>query len=220
MSRARSMSRCRASGSSGGSTNAGTPAHPCGDPASHDNPRDAVLACASQAAIAVARGDESAAGRAYSCCLARWPLRVRFAERHLRRFLALGYVLSDPLRAHWDGVELGPSHQAARAAARALRQAREGDLTAARKLPPAHALCFLPLPWSVELAARLAAAGHPEGRTLGGWLTPSAQPSTGGSVNHPGKSARPWPRERRDCRLSCPHHRRTEPVSTSWERCG
>lgn len=45
---------------------------------------------------------------------------MRFAERHLRRFLALGYIVNDRLRAHWDSVDLGLSHLAARAAARAL----------------------------------------------------------------------------------------------------
>ena len=93
---------------------------PCGDPADYDNPRDATLACAAQAAVAVARGAEPAARQAYARHLARWPVEDRFAERHLRRFLALGYVLNDRLRAHWDGVALGPSHLAARATARVL----------------------------------------------------------------------------------------------------
>ena len=146
------------------------PSLPCGDPADYDNPRDAVLACAAQAAVAVVRGAEPAAREAYARHVARWSVEDRFAERHLRRFLALGYVLNDRLRAHWDGVTLGPSHLTARATARALLQARAGDLTAARELPPAHALCFLPLPWSVELAARLAAAGHRHGHELGRWL--------------------------------------------------
>jgi LuxR family maltose regulon positive regulatory protein len=146
------------------------PALPCGDPEDKDNPRDAILACVAQAAIAVARGDEHTARQAYARNLARWPIEIRFAERHLRRFLALGYVVNDRLREHWDGVDLGPSHLAAREAARALLLARAGDVTVAARLTSAHALCFLPLPWSVELAARLAAAGHPRGPELGRWL--------------------------------------------------
>ena len=146
------------------------PPLPCGDPAGYDNPRDATLACAAQAAVAAGCGAELQARQAYARHLARWPVEDRFAERHLRRFLALGYVLSEPLRAHWDSVALGPSHLAARTAARALVRARAGDLTDAAGLAPAHALCFLPLRWSVELAARLAAAGHPHGHSLGGWL--------------------------------------------------
>jgi DNA-binding SARP family transcriptional activator len=146
------------------------PPYPCGDPAGYDNPRDATLACAAQAAVAAARGAEPEARQAYARHLAGWPVEDRFAERHLRRFLALGYVLSDRLREHWDSTALGPSHRAARAAARVLLRARAGDLAGADELTPEHALCFLPLPWSVELAARLAAAGHSYGHRLAGWL--------------------------------------------------
>ena len=167
------------------------PSLPCGDPADYDNPRDAVLACAAQAAVAVAGGAEPAARQAYARHVARWPVEHRFAERHLRRFLALGYVLSNRLRAHWDGVALGPSHLAARAAARALVQARAGDLTAAGALPPAHILCFLPLPWSVELAARLAAAGHPHGLELGRWLADTLGSAVHRQLRETARSARP-----------------------------
>jgi DNA-binding SARP family transcriptional activator len=167
------------------------PPQPCGDPAGHDNPRDAVLACAAQAAVAVAHGDECAARRVYGRFLASWPLEVRLAERHLRRFLTLGYVLSDRLQTHWDGVELGPSHRAARSAARALRQARTGDLAAAGRLSPAHALCFLPLPWSVELAARLVAADHPGGLELGRWLADTVGPAVHRQIRETAQSADP-----------------------------
>ncbi len=166
------------------------PSLPCGDPADYDNPRDATLACAAQAAVAVARGAESAARQAYARHLARWPVEDRFAERHLRRFLALGYVLNDRLRAHWDSVTLGPSHLAARATARALVRARAGDLTDAGELAPAHALCFLPLPWSVELAARLAAAGHPHGHRLGRWLADTLGPAAHRQFRETARSAR------------------------------
>jgi len=166
------------------------PSLPCGDAADYDNARDAVLACAAQAAVAVARGAEPAARQAYARHVARWPVENRFAERHLRRFLALGYVLNNRLRTHWDGVALGPSHLAARAAARALVQARAGELTAARELPPAHALCFLPLPWSVELAARLAAAGHPHGHELGRWLADTLGPAVHRQLRETARSAR------------------------------
>jgi DNA-binding SARP family transcriptional activator len=153
------------------------PPLPCGDPADYGNPRDATLACAAQAVVALARGAEPEARQAYARHVASWPVEDTFAERHLRRFLALGYVLSEPLRAHWDRVALGPSHLAARATARVLIRVRAGNLTGAGELPPAHALCFLPLPWSVELAARLAAAGHPHGLTLGRWLADTLGPA-------------------------------------------
>jgi LuxR family maltose regulon positive regulatory protein len=97
--------------------------------------------------------------------------------------------LNDRLRAHWDGVALGPSHLAARATARVLMQARAGDLTAAGELTPAHALCFLPLPWSVELAARLAAAGHPHGHELGRWLADTLGPTVHRQLRETARSA-------------------------------
>ncbi|MFS8098674.1 hypothetical protein LFM09_16200 [Lentzea alba] len=134
-------------------------------PAGQDNARDAVLACASQAAVAVTRGEEDLARDIYKQHLARWPADNKVAERHLRRFLTLGYVLSDELRERWDSTDLGPSHRRARAAGRAFVQARQGDLS--EDVPAEHALCFLPLPWSVELAVRLAATGKTK---LGGWL--------------------------------------------------
>lgn len=133
--------------------------------AEQDNPRDAVLACAAHAAVAVTRGEEDLARDIYKQHLARWPVDIKLAERHLRRFLTLGYVLSDELRERWDSTDLGPSHRRARAAGRAFLQARQGDLRTA--LPEEHALCFLPLPWSVELAVRHAAAGR---TALGTWL--------------------------------------------------
>jgi DNA-binding SARP family transcriptional activator len=165
------------------------PPLPCGDPADHGNPRDATLACAAQAAVAVARGADAEARQAYARHVASWPVEDRFAERHLRRFLALGYVLSEPLHAHWDSVALGPSHLAARGAARALVRARAGDLAAAGELAPAHALCFLPLPWSVELAARLAAAGHPHGLRVGRWLADTLGPAVRRQLRETARSA-------------------------------
>lgn len=137
-----------------------------------DNPRDAVLACASQAAVAVVRGEEDVARGIYEQHLARWPADIRLAERHLRRFLTLGYVLSDELRERWDNTDLGPSHRKARAAGRAFINARNGDPRT--DLPEAHALCFLPLPWSAELATRLAAAGRTK---LGIWLAERVGPA-------------------------------------------
>jgi len=166
------------------------PSLPCGDPADYGNARDALLACAAQAAVAVARGAEPDAQQAYARHMARWPVEDRFAERHLRRFLTLGYVLDEGLRAHWDSAALGPSHLAARAAGRALVQARAGDLAAGGELTPEHALCFLPLPWSVELAARLAAAGHPHGHEIGRWLADTLGPAVHRQLRETARSAR------------------------------
>ena len=54
------------------SCGAGTlfPSLPCGDPADYGNPRDATLACAAAAAVAVARGAEPQARQAYA---RHWP---------------------------------------------------------------------------------------------------------------------------------------------------
>jgi DNA-binding SARP family transcriptional activator len=167
------------------------PSLPCGDPADCGNARDALLACAAQAAVAVGRGAEPEARQAYARHVARWPVEDRFAERHMRRFLTLGYVLNEGLRAHWDSVALGPSHVAARAAGRALVRARAGDLTAAGELTTEYALCFLPLPWSVELAARLAAAGQPHGHELGRWLADTLGPAVHRQLRETARSAGP-----------------------------
>ncbi len=197
------------------------PPLPCGDPADYANPRDATLACAAAAAVAVARGAEPQARRAYARHVARWPVEDRFAERHLRRFLTLGYVLSDPLRAHWDGVALGPSHLAARATARVLLRARAGDLTGAGELAPAHALCFLPLPWSVELAARLAAAGHPHGFRLGRWLADTLGPAVRHQLRETARSAdRPLAAGSAQLLAALPAPPPTGPRSPSSGRCG
>lgn len=61
------------------------------------NPRDAVLACATQAALAVTRAEEDLARDIYMQHLARWPVDIELAERHLRRFLTspLSYFSDD-----------------------------------------------------------------------------------------------------------------------------
>ncbi len=143
----------------------------------HPNARDAVLACAAEAAVAVGRGDDSAGARAYDELLVTWPPTDRFTERHLRRFLTLGYVLCPPLQTLWDTVDLGPAQTLARAAGRALIAARNGDLSLAGRLPTEHALSFLPLPWSVELCARLESSGRHRGLPLGGWLADRIGPA-------------------------------------------
>ena len=153
------------------------PSRPCGNAQGQQNARDAVLACAAEAAVAVARGDDRAGAHAYDELVRTWPPTDRFTERHLRRFLTLGYVLCPALRTLWDTADLGPAHDLARTAGRALIAARNGDLTPATRLPTGHALCFLPLPWSVELCARLESSGRHRGLPLGGWLATTIGPA-------------------------------------------
>lgn len=145
-----------------------------------DNPRDAALITNAIAASAVLDHDETAAAAAFGDFVARHPLDHQLGERHLRRFLALGYVLHPEVRDAWDRAELGPAHQQARTAARALLAARRGRRRAAdRPLPPPVICTALPLPWSMELACRRTGFGADDGPRLAAWL-----------VDHLGQSAR------------------------------
>ena len=136
-----------------------------------DNARDAAVVANARAAHAVLAHDEAAARDAIS------EVRARFGDdpvggRHLRRFLALGYVLDPHRRAEWDAAPLGPSHLRARAVARTLLGLRAGRPVAADAgaLHPPHVFTVLPLPWSVELACRLHGGGSPLGASLAGYL--------------------------------------------------
>jgi LuxR family maltose regulon positive regulatory protein len=136
-----------------------------------DNARDAAVVANARAAHAVLAHDEAAARDAITEVAARFggdPV----GGRHLRRFLALGYMLDPDRRAEWDAVPLGPSHGRARAVARALLGLRAGRPVAAEvgALHPPHVFTVLPLPWSVELACRLHGGGSPLGAALAGYL--------------------------------------------------
>lgn len=134
------------------------------------NARDAAVVTNAHAARAVVTGDEPGAAAAFEDFLARHG-DDRLGERHLRRFLTLGYVLAPTLRERWDRAALGPAHERARAVARLFLDVRAGraprDATA---LEPAHLFTVLPLPWSIELACRLHALRSPHGVALSEWL--------------------------------------------------
>ena len=136
-----------------------------------DNARDAAVVANARAAHAVLAHDEAAGTLAIADVAARFggdPV----GDRHLRRFLALGYLLDPARRAAWDAAPLGPAHERARAVARALAGLRAGRTVAldARTLAPPQVFTVLPLPWSVELACRLHGNGSPLGATLAGYL--------------------------------------------------
>jgi DNA-binding SARP family transcriptional activator len=79
----------------------------------------------------------------------------------------MAYVLSDEVRRHWDAVPIGPTHRPALDCARLLLAARSGAAPAGTPLPAATVvLTSLPLPWSVELAARSHASGSADGAAL------------------------------------------------------
>ena len=116
--------------------------------------------------------DDAGAVEAISAFVADHPLDDAANEIELRRFLAVPYVCSPPARQRWDNQRLGPSHQLQRDVARALLDARDGEVGDAPSLPPPPAVyTILPLPWSIELAARTDAAGSPAG---GSWRSGSS----------------------------------------------
>lgn len=93
----------------------------------------------------------------------------------LRRFLPYAYVLSPVDRAWMDDEDLSPLHTDVRALARALVSTREQPRVAVGALPSHEAIvAWFPLPWSVELAVRLAHAHDDRGvalaAALSGWI--------------------------------------------------
>ncbi len=128
---------------------------------------NAVPLAVAEAAQAIVDHDEAAATRIIADLLAAHPLPDRTVELYLRRFLAIPYLCSPEARHRYDAEALGPAHRVARDASRALLGARRGGLGTATRLPsPAEVYTALPLPWSVELAARAHAAANPAGRLL------------------------------------------------------
>lgn len=129
-------------------------------------PRASLVASllGSEAAIALARGDEQAAARLFRDQLAGHRVdegRQRYG--HVRR-LPLLYVLLPETREQFAAQELGPCYRPALALARALVALRDGgDVGPAAALPAdawAAAPSFLPTAWTVELATAAAAGGR------------------------------------------------------------
>ena len=133
-------------------------------------PRDAAFLTNARAAVAVAAHREPEAAACFDAFLALHPPQPGAAERHLRRNLALGYVLEPRLRALWDSAALGPQERASRRTARLLVTLREDRGNLEPDVDPELAFTSLPLPWSVELAARLRWRGSPAGARLAAWL--------------------------------------------------
>lgn len=98
------------------------------------------------------------------------------ADMHLRRTLAVPYVLDERVRRRWGDADLGPSQRSQRAVAEALLAARDGRL---RELPPPeHVFTALPLVWSTELAAIAAASRLPGSVPLARFLHDLAPAAT------------------------------------------
>ena len=116
--------------------------------------RDAAVVVNARAARAVVEHADDRAAALFADLHRRHP-DDPVVDRHLRRFLALGYVLDPVSRARWDAADLGPAHERTRAVARLLLDLRAGRRRDEPQLDPPHAFTVLPLPWSVELACRL-----------------------------------------------------------------
>lgn len=136
--------------------------------------RDSAAGSGAIACTHVLDHDEPAARRSIAAHLASYPIENRPGMLHLRRHLAVAYALSEQLREHWDGMDLGPAHRLAREVARRFLEAHHGELDPNSTIPDAgRVVTSLPLPWSVELAVaacRLGASGGYElASALAGW---------------------------------------------------
>jgi DNA-binding SARP family transcriptional activator len=122
--------------------------------------RDATIGVMATVLCQVADHDEGAAERSLAAHLSRYPLKEPLCERHLRRHLAVSYLLAEGAAEHWDEQPLGPLHERTRSAARLLAELRRGAVADDGRLPqPEVVMTSLPLPWSVELAVRAHADG-------------------------------------------------------------
>ena len=134
--------------------------------------RHSAITCWAIAWTRVLEHDEAAAAQAIEAHLAAHPIDDRLGTLHLRRHLALGYILEPELRQLWDHTRLGPHHVRVRDVARRYLDARRGELAATVALPdPGLITTALPLPWSVELAVAANRCGAPGARALMSALT-------------------------------------------------
>lgn len=144
--------------------------------------REQTFVALVRAARALIDGDEATAAADFEERLAEIGFREPLLRGELRRYLPYSYVLSSTARAWLDtGEGFGPLHFELRSLARTLVAARERPLMSIGELPANESiLTWLPLPWSVELAARLSDAGDRRGRTLIDYLADVA----GAAVHH------------------------------------
>jgi LuxR family transcriptional regulator, maltose regulon positive regulatory protein len=133
--------------------------------------RNGAPLAVARAVNAIVNHDDDSAVEAITSFVADHPLSDRLTSVSLRRFLAVPYVCCAEARQCWDAQGIGPSHHLQRDVARALLAARAGEVAAGGTLPPPPAVyTALPMPWSIELAARVHANGNPAGRRLAQWL--------------------------------------------------
>lgn len=146
-------------------------------------PADVALLAVARAALHVMDHDDDAATSTLEALLAQHPIEG-LTEACLRRYPAIGYVCSAQLRDRWDAADLGPSQRRACTIARLLVDARTGkQLTTAPDPLPAVGT-VLPLPWSVELAARAAGQGASWGLRLAEELADRIGPPVHAELEH------------------------------------
>jgi DNA-binding SARP family transcriptional activator len=139
--------------------------------------RDRAFVAVARAASLVAAGDESAASAVLRQLVDDGGLDDGPCLGELRRFQSLCVPLCPRIGAALDGHQLGPRHRDRWALAQLMVDARAGEpVDWIRLPPPPDVLTGLPLRWSLELAARAAADGHPAGGELAAYLLDFAGP--------------------------------------------
>lgn len=143
-----------------------------------DRGRERAFAALAHAARDLLVADETTAGAAFDSRLSEigWGDELMWGE--LRRYLPYAFVLSPRCRERFDTETLGPLHHDLRQLARTFISLRDG--ATAGELPDASSIvAWLPIPWSVELAARLAAGDDPRSAELIALLS-----DLGGAATH------------------------------------
>jgi LuxR family transcriptional regulator, maltose regulon positive regulatory protein len=149
-------------------------------PVNRADARDASMLAAAAVVRLVALHDEDGARRVLASHLGQYPIDDPRCDAQLRRALATIYVCAPAVRRTWDQADLGRCHRRMPAVALALLSARRAGagrgqqsalaadaVTAAvtAALEDTDALItMLPLPFSVELAARAHGRGRSAGR--------------------------------------------------------
>jgi len=145
--------------------------------------RDAVLDGVAKAVCAIVDHDEPTAAQLIAHVTATHA-DSPILDQHLRRFLALAYVLDAGVRRRWDEATMGPTHEQWRSISRLLVDLRAGRSARGSGLDPAKVFTAFPLPWSVELATRLHARQHQDGMRLAEWLVNQVPEAARSELRH------------------------------------
>jgi DNA-binding SARP family transcriptional activator len=143
---------------------------------SPDLPLIDVNLAVSEAAVAIAQGDEATAARVIEAYLERSAsFGTGLAAFAQRRCLSVWYVLAPSTRDEWDKANLGPGFAKARDLSRALVAMRDNGELPALLPAPEEVRAAMPLNWVSELALARIAAGGQDGWHLLEAVWPQAQ---------------------------------------------